>query len=760
MLKGIDVDIYPGQLVVVFGPSGSGKSTMLHIMLGLENPSEGTVEFLGNRMDQATEDQAAEIRKNNVGIIYQQPNWIKSMSVISNTAFPLLLRGENRQTALVKARKILEMVGMDQWAGYYPMELSSGQQQKVALARSLITDPPIIFADEPTGNLDFQSSTDLMNLFDKLSQEGKTIVMISHNLDNLEAADRVIQFFDGMIIRDIDCTKHTFEEVKQIVTEKIELTPEQQKLEAEAKSTEPVINLHFKQNKKRISLTLGGELRTLGSQIFRLLNSIVLLVLYLGYRALYAVLLNKYMPGFTRTLTPKITSWYLRFIMLLEKQRPNSIRYIELIDISLKNLFAKKTRAAVTIGGVAVGIGFIIFLVSLGFGLEQLVISRVAGLNQLRQLDATPAVSANLVITDETLAKFATIKNLEKTLPIISIAGKVNYQNSVFDVVIEGVQADYLKESDLVPTSGKVFESNELAIDMSDVPDGQVAGLSEDELLITPVEPEVTKIDLPTEKVSKQAVVNESLLELINVLPADAVGRSFKLTLIATQDVTGTEKFESYPEEYQIVGVVREGATPFLYVPITDVRLLGAVRYTQVKVVATDRAALADVRRNIELQGFRTTSTVDTVEEIERLFVTIRQLLGLVGGIALVVAALGMFNTLTVSLLERTREVGLMKTLGMHTEEIKELFMVESMTMGFLGGILGVLMGIGAGKFLSLVLSLVAMSRGSAPFDISYVPTWFMVIVVGAAVIVAVATGIYPAIRAMRISALNALRYE
>ena len=155
-----------------------------------------------------------------------------------------------------------------------------------------------------------------------------------------------------------------------------------------------------------------------------------------------------------------------------------------------------------------------------------------------------------------------------------------------------------------------------------------------------------------------------------------------------------------------------------------------------------------------------TTSVIDTVEQINNLFSTLRQVLALMGAVALMVASLGMFNTLTVSLLERTREIGLMKAMGMKSYEVQELFLTESMVMGFFGGFSGIIFGFLSGKFLGFVLSAIAVFKGVGYIDISYLPIPFVILILVLSLIVGLATGIYPAQRATKISALNALRYE
>lgn len=201
VLKDISFEVHPNDFCVIFGPSGCGKSTLLHTILGLEAPTTGSCVFLSkNLYENMDEDQRSDFRKNHVGMVYQQPNWIKSLTVLENVAFPLVLMGKLKSESLDKARTMLEVMGMGEWSGYAPTELSSGQQQKVALARGLVTNPEVIIADEPTGNLDFESGQELMQLLVKLNKEqNKTILMVTHDLEYLTFAKTAVKMFNGTI---------------------------------------------------------------------------------------------------------------------------------------------------------------------------------------------------------------------------------------------------------------------------------------------------------------------------------------------------------------------------------------------------------------------------------------------------------------------------------------------------------------------------------------------------------------------------------
>lgn len=202
ILKKINFTVNQGEFVIIFGPSGCGKSTLLHCLLGLEAPTAGRVMVEGKDFYSGNEDDRAVYRRSNVGMIYQQPLWIHSLDVFNNVAFPLYLLDQSESEVKTKIDKVLETVGMTDRTNYMPTELSSGQQQKISLARALALDPVIIVADEPTGNLDTVSGQDLINLFRKLVDEGKTIIMVTHDLEYLKYGDRLIHMLDGEIVEE------------------------------------------------------------------------------------------------------------------------------------------------------------------------------------------------------------------------------------------------------------------------------------------------------------------------------------------------------------------------------------------------------------------------------------------------------------------------------------------------------------------------------------------------------------------------------
>jgi putative ABC transport system ATP-binding protein len=200
VLKNINIEIYPGEFVIIFGPSGCGKSTLLNTLIGLEKPTSGKIMFEGENIYTKNDDEKAILRRNKFGMIYQQASWIKSLNIIENIAFPLHIRGHSIGKSKKRAKNVMELLGMSEFENYLPVEISGGQQQKISMCRALITNPDVIIADEPTGNLDTISALDVMNIFKFINDEsGKTIIMVTHNLEYEKFASKVIYIRDGEV---------------------------------------------------------------------------------------------------------------------------------------------------------------------------------------------------------------------------------------------------------------------------------------------------------------------------------------------------------------------------------------------------------------------------------------------------------------------------------------------------------------------------------------------------------------------------------
>lgn len=209
-LNGVDFTIYKGEFCSIVGTSGSGKSTLLNMLAGLEKPTRGEVIIAGEHMETKTENQLVKFRREHIGFIFQSFNLMPTMNAVENVALPLTFQGMDKAARMKKASRVLDMVGLKKYKNHRPTQMSGGQQQRVGVARALVVNPEIIFADEPTGNLDSNTSREVMELMQKVVREQKqTLVMVTHDNHLASFADRIFHIIDGKIVQIEDNTKHT-----------------------------------------------------------------------------------------------------------------------------------------------------------------------------------------------------------------------------------------------------------------------------------------------------------------------------------------------------------------------------------------------------------------------------------------------------------------------------------------------------------------------------------------------------------------------
>ena len=200
-LENVNFDIEKGEFVSIMGPSGCGKSTLLNIIGLLDRPTTGSVEIDGVRIGSLSDSKMAEFRNHKIGFIFQNFHLIPSLTVADNVELPLIYRkGIGASERAEKVKAVLESVGLSHRAGHYPSQLSGGQCQRVAIARAIVGDPEIILADEPTGNLDSKMSAEIMDILQRLNDDGRTIIMVTHNENQARQTARTLRFFDGRLI--------------------------------------------------------------------------------------------------------------------------------------------------------------------------------------------------------------------------------------------------------------------------------------------------------------------------------------------------------------------------------------------------------------------------------------------------------------------------------------------------------------------------------------------------------------------------------
>ena len=199
-LNGINLEINEGEFLAIMGPSGCGKSTLLNLLGLLDNPTDGELWFLGQEVSQYTENSRTDLRNGNIGFVFQSFNLIDELTVFENVEPPLLYAGVSVKERVERVNAALDRMQIAHRLEHFPQQLSGGQQQRVAIARAIVTNPHIVLADEPTGNLDSVNGNDVMNLLTELNRKGTTVVMVTHSEENARMAGRLIRMIDGNIL--------------------------------------------------------------------------------------------------------------------------------------------------------------------------------------------------------------------------------------------------------------------------------------------------------------------------------------------------------------------------------------------------------------------------------------------------------------------------------------------------------------------------------------------------------------------------------
>lgn len=701
VLKDVSLEIEEGEFITIFGPSGCGKSTLLHTIMGIEKPDSGRIQILGKSIWDMNADQRADLRKQNIGIVFQQQNWIKSLSVLENVALSAQLLGYNQQESLQKAHDAMEKMNMTRFENFIPTELSSGEQQKIGLARALVLNPKIVIADEPTGNLDTENGMEILRKLKKLAKEGTTVILVTHNPEHLGYSDSVAIMKDGYLIEKIKGTQDIYKKVK----EKLKNVDMQESgyivIEKESKERKDLEKDHPKE-------TLWEKIRIYTFLIFTFfVESIALMIIKL---------LSKISIQKAKNLRMKTSL----FVHTLENGRKDtkSIASIDLTELSFKNLLYKRFRTVVTIAGVGLGTGFVILLLSLGYGLERLVVEQITEAKDLNQMDVYPKVGSQLSLDDKLIDKIASLSGIVRIYKIKNVAGRVDYQGSTSDIVVYGIEDGYLESTKVRKLEGEYF--NEQSV-------------------------------LP------EIIVNREYVNLFGLKEDEILGNELEIVILGRDPEV---ELENNLLKGTVISVVEDEFPPVVYVKLTELNDFTTENYSQATVVISGENSLKKVRGEVEALGLETFSVMDTIEQVETLFNYTRYALLIFGFMAFAIAFLGMINTLVVSLLERTREIGLLKIIGMKRNEVRALFITESMFIGFLGGILGIIFGYLAGYIISFIVYLFSMSRGVEYIQISFIPLSLIILVIFSTTLLGFFTGLYPAKRAIEMDPLDALRYE
>ena len=376
-------------------------------------------------------------------------------------------------------------------------------------------------------------------------------------------------------------------------------------------------------------------------------------------------------------------------------------------------------RTVLTISGVVIGIGAIAFLVSLGFGLQQMVVDKIGSMETLTTIEVQPKKAQ---LNDAAVSKFSAIKGVKYVSPSYQVSAQVDSKDKKKnDISVYGINPAYQKAEEVKADVGKELTSagnNQVIASKAAV---QVADLTEAKSIVG-------------KKIQLNIFINKN-------------GKLLKPTTSAQKPLV------------EVVGITKVDRSE-AYVPIGLLKKLKLGNYYSIKVKAANREVLPQIKKQIQGMGFVANSTKDTIAEVGSIFKWVQMVLGGFGFIALFVASIGIFNTMTISLLERTHEIGVMKAVGATNKDIRRMFIFEAAQIGFWGGVFGVMAGWGLGLGLNVLVNVLAARFNGAAVSIFSTPVWFALLSIFFSLIVSLAAGIYPARRAGKLNPIEALRYE
>ncbi|MFZ1483486.1 MAG: ABC transporter permease, partial [Candidatus Saccharimonadales bacterium] len=392
-----------------------------------------------------------------------------------------------------------------------------------------------------------------------------------------------------------------------------------------------------------------------------------------------------------------------------------------LATISLSNLTHKKLRTGLTVFGIAIGIGAVYFLLSFGIGLQRLVTEEVIGNQSIKTIDVVSSNSAIVKLDDIASQRISAIANVSETGKAYYFPGSFKISGSESDAIVYGVDAGYQNLTLLNLIEGKLLPD-------SDKPNG--------------------------------IVINKAALEAIGLAsnPGEVINKTLKVVvpLKSVDPSLGT-----LTKEFVIVGVIDSGSGSEVFIAETNFKEKGVPYLTQLKVGTKEISDIQNIRSQIESFGFETTTPSDTLEEINNVFRFLNYILVGFGGIGMIVAVLGMFNTLTISLLERTKEIGLMVALGARSIDMKRLFLFEAIFLSLFGAILGISGAFIIGRVVTVVMNVLAANRGVEDrFELFANPPLLILSMLVFMLAVGLAVVYLPAKRAERINPIDALRRE
>lgn len=404
------------------------------------------------------------------------------------------------------------------------------------------------------------------------------------------------------------------------------------------------------------------------------------------------------------------------------------MRVQDLAQLSTRMFKTNPLRTWLTILGMGVGTGAVVVLVGLGFGLQKIILEQIVFGETLLSLGVSSTGAQGLQLTPETVTHFEEDEAVLDAAPMARIPALITYKGLTGNIFVQGVEPPYLRYAGVIATIGTAFTDEDTG--------------DKNSIMLSPAT--LKLFGVPDEEME------------------NFVGEKVTLRLLVpAEDGSDTVNEILIDKEYTVRGIMKEEGTLNAMMMLGELRnYVGIEEYEKIQVRVDTNENLPLVEEKLNEEGYRVTALSKTVEQASKIFQGIQVVLATFGGIALVVSAIGMFNTMTVTLLERTKEIGIMRTLGASPNDVKNLFVSESIVVGFLGGISGILMGVILGLSINLLMNLVASQFGGQSVNLFSFPLKFLTFIALFSAAVGYLTGIFPARRASKLNPLDAIRYE
>jgi putative ABC transport system permease protein len=398
----------------------------------------------------------------------------------------------------------------------------------------------------------------------------------------------------------------------------------------------------------------------------------------------------------------------------------------DVAKLSTRMFKTNPARTWLTILGMGVGTGAVVTLVGLGFGLQKIILEQIVLGDTLLSLNVTPPPARSVILNPQTVQELFEIERVQDVAPLASFAANITFDGLTGNTFLQGANPNYFRYTGTREVAGRLFSEATLEEDRAGV------------------------------------ILTSAMLKLFEVEdPETAVGKQVSFRVFVPREGT-TETIEmELRKRYTVVGISNEESRPGAMLLLDELaNQLVINEYERVQVRVDEVANLDQVSEALIERGFGVTALSKTVEQANKIFQGVQAVLAVFGGIALVVSAIGMFNTMTVTLLERTGEIGIMRTLGASSNDIKILFVSEAVIVGFLGGLVGIAIGVGIGFSLNTMVNIAATNFGGKAVSLFAYPLTFILFIASFSAVVGFLTGVFPARRAAALNPLDAIRYK